>query len=381
MRKGQIYNNIFRPILWKSLDEETLIYDYSEINTNLLKPQTLELNAESVDTSDKKKIQAGAMSVGDRVLTEIKQILKSNGITAPLSFKTVVISLIKYINEKQGWTTVDGKIQGLVIMENIDIIDSCLVKVLMDYHVEINKDISNLTYNEKLWSPPEELWFEEDAVPNKWSKYAYQKQYYNPTSRTNQAEFDYSDKIDDDDTVAWWFKNGDRGADHFSIPYGEGKNFYPDFIIKYNNGDIKLAETKGSHLISDAKKAALEAYGIKHNILTEWVLDGVIEKPSITEEEIVVIKEEAAQERKNLFVTFSDHAIDRYNSRCPDISTKDIITAITTMQDEFWTYREFDNEKGSWGIEVKIGGLNLIIKGAYYEEKNRFVIVTLYPPV
>ena len=376
--KGQIYNDTFNPILIKALDEETLDYDYSEVKTNLLKSQVIELDATSVDTSDKKEVKAGATSVGEIVLNNIKQILKDNGIKATTSFKRVVLSLIRYINQKQGWENVDGKIQGLIILKNISIISTCLEKALLDYFVKLNTDIIDKVYNIQNWSPPEELWFDEDAIPSKWNKYAYNRQYNNINVKPNKDEFDYSESIDDDVNVAWWFKNGDKGGDHFSIPYGDGKNFYPDFIIKYHNGDIKIAETKGGHLKGqEPKKDALEAYGIKHNVLTEWVLDGVIEKSSITPEEIIVIKEEVAEESKKLFITFTDHAMDRHDSRFANVDTREILDIIKSTQDEFWIYREQDSQKGCWGIEIKIGSLNMIIKGAYYEEKNRFVIITL----
>lgn len=47
-------------------------------------------------------------------------------------------------------------------------------------------------------------------------------------------------------SVAWWFKNGDRDATFFAVPYdnGEQRPFYVDFIVKLKDGRIGLFDTK-----------------------------------------------------------------------------------------------------------------------------------------
>lgn len=270
IEKSQLYRDTFAPILWKVLDEENLNYDYTDIQTSLLKSQTLELTDTAVDTTGKEHVLAGAVSVGEKVLNNIKEISKENGITSTTSFKTITLLIIKYINENRGWTTVDGKIQGLVIMTNMKTIAACLEKALIDYHVKINQDIADRVYNELTWTPPAEIWTDDDARPTgRWNKYAYGKFYFN----MNEMEYDYAESIDEDVNVAWWLKNGDKGIDHFSIPYGDGKNFFPDFIIKYHNGDVKISETKGKPFHVEAKREALIKYGEEHDILTEYLLE------------------------------------------------------------------------------------------------------------
>ncbi len=46
--------------------------------------------------------------------------------------------------------------------------------------------------------------------------------------------------------TTWWFKNGDRDATFFAVPYGNGeqKPFYVDFILKLKDGRIGLFDTK-----------------------------------------------------------------------------------------------------------------------------------------
>ena len=48
--------------------------------------------------------------------------------------------------------------------------------------------------------------------------------------------------------LAWWYKNGDSGREHFAVPYrdwsGEKALFYVDFVIKAKSGTVYLFDTK-----------------------------------------------------------------------------------------------------------------------------------------
>ena len=50
-------------------------------------------------------------------------------------------------------------------------------------------------------------------------------------------------------SVKWFYKNGDKGSEYFSIVYVDNakklKSFYPDYIIGLQNGEIWIIETKG----------------------------------------------------------------------------------------------------------------------------------------
>ncbi|MBP3832725.1 MAG: DEAD/DEAH box helicase family protein [Bacteroidaceae bacterium] len=69
--------------------------------------------------------------------------------------------------------------------------------------------------------------------------------------------------------VEWWYKNGDEGKQHYSIPYvnsqGEKALFYVDFVIKMKNGQVFLFDTKTENCDSEAP--------YKHNALIDY-MDG-----------------------------------------------------------------------------------------------------------
>ncbi|MBR1556176.1 MAG: DEAD/DEAH box helicase family protein [Prevotella sp.] len=69
--------------------------------------------------------------------------------------------------------------------------------------------------------------------------------------------------------IDWWYKNGDEGKQHYSIPYlnsqGDKALFYVDFVIRMKNGKVFLFDTKTENSDSEAPN--------KHNALINYMAD------------------------------------------------------------------------------------------------------------
>lgn len=69
------------------------------------------------------------------------------------------------------------------------------------------------------------------------------------------------------DSIDWWYKNGDEGKQHYSIPYvmsnGDKSLFYVDFIVRMKNGQVFLFDTKSEMSDPEAPN--------KHNALLEYM--------------------------------------------------------------------------------------------------------------
>lgn len=67
--------------------------------------------------------------------------------------------------------------------------------------------------------------------------------------------------------IDWWYKNGDEGKQHYSIPYensqGEKALFYVDFVIRMKNEKIFLFDTKTQNSDPEAPN--------KHNALIDYM--------------------------------------------------------------------------------------------------------------
>ena len=66
--------------------------------------------------------------------------------------------------------------------------------------------------------------------------------------------------------IDWWYKNGDRGSQHFAVEYTNSRDekscFYVDFIIRLKDGSLLLLDPKtcDSDAEAPAKNNALEVY-------------------------------------------------------------------------------------------------------------------------
>ena len=89
------------------------------------------------------------------------------------------------------------------------------------------------------------------------------------------------------ESVEWYYKNGDTGKNYFSVVYVDGLSqrqhlFYPDYIVKMNNGDVWIIETKGGEIEGRSKNIdimvenkflAFKNYADENNINWGFVRD------------------------------------------------------------------------------------------------------------
>ena len=65
--------------------------------------------------------------------------------------------------------------------------------------------------------------------------------------KENQNEKSFVKYLEENDSVAWWYKNGDHGADYFSVKKDSGGLFFPDWFVKTKQGDTWILDTKGGY--------------------------------------------------------------------------------------------------------------------------------------
>jgi len=124
-----------------------------------------------------------------------------------------------------------------------------LDKAKTRYKEEVEKRESELV-EVKNWNIPESLSFGEEYKKIDIKKSIMEPFYSDGRWKTETAFIDFLEKSPN---VEWWFKNGDRDATFFAVPYndGEEKPFYVDFIVKMKDGRIGLFDTKAGLTKSD----------------------------------------------------------------------------------------------------------------------------------
>lgn len=132
------------------------------------------------------------------------------------------------------------------------------------------KEITDSTY-----SPPPILTVGDAHELVALAKYAYDPAYLG--KKRSEPEHKLEAALDASSSVDWWLKNGEGMQQFLSIVYEyvdeqsglrRRANFFPDFIVKFNDGTVGIYETKSGMTITDkatyAKSDALQAY-IKAN--------------------------------------------------------------------------------------------------------------------
>ena len=111
------------------------------------------------------------------------------------------------------------------------------------------------------------------------TKYLY-KQCYLKIKRS-QTEKNFELHLEKNQSVKWWYKNGDHGKDYFGINYTHNRRqkiFYPDYIAELIDGTLGIFETKGGPMDEKAadKAAALKHYIKNRDIYSKKLIGGFL---------------------------------------------------------------------------------------------------------
>lgn len=169
------------------------------------------------------------------------------------TLKTAITSLLKHhVNESISISDVD-----LHISLHKDEWETCLKEALKSY---IDSHKQKATYNSVLsgchipkesvvteWNLPKNLYFSSETYEEvSMQNYAYDKCYLR-VKRSN-PEIEFEKVLQKEESIKWWFKNGDSGREFLGISYidkdGAFKTFYPDYLIQLED-KLVVYEVKG----------------------------------------------------------------------------------------------------------------------------------------
>jgi len=112
------------------------------------------------------------------------------------------------------------------------------------------------------WDVPERTTFGEDYEEITTNKSIMEPFFSNKRWQSEKSFIEFLEKPRNN--VLWWFKNGERDATFFAVPYKTGEErapFYVDFIVMMKDGSIGLFDPHGTHLADfPAKSNGLLSY-------------------------------------------------------------------------------------------------------------------------
>jgi type III restriction enzyme len=129
---------------------------------------------------------------------------------------------------------------------------------------EVNRRSERSKRTETIELPREALFFTDLYEEMKAKKCAMSPFYIEKDYLGEDNEKGFIAFLESHKAVAWWYKNGDVGSEHFSIPYfnpDEGKEslFYPDWIVKTASAVWVIDTKKGETAESNKTKYKAEA--------------------------------------------------------------------------------------------------------------------------
>jgi type III restriction enzyme len=151
-----------------------------------------------------------------------------------------------------------------------------LDKAKEKYQAEIEKRESELMPVEN-WNVPKSLSYGSEYKRVDVKKSIMQPFFSDGKWKTETAFIEFLEGMP---SVEWWFKNGDRDATFFAVPYdnGEKKPFYLDFIVKLKDGRIGLFDTKAgiTQKIAGPKIDGLYRYIQSENKKGKIIFGGIV---------------------------------------------------------------------------------------------------------
>ena len=107
--------------------------------------------------------------------------------------------------------------------------------------------------------------------------------------------------------IRWFYKNGDKGIEYFSIVYtdnlGKQKSFYPDYIVGASDGSIWVIETKGGFTKTgdseDIDKYTAKKFGVLKSYTEKYKLLGGIVRQDKQSGELCICTETYSDDIKS----------------------------------------------------------------------------------
>lgn len=110
------------------------------------------------------------------------------------------------------------------------------------------------------------------------------REYLSSAEPRSSSERLFEQHCEASSNILWFYKNGDKGIEYFSIVYtdnfGKQKSFYPDYIVGDINGQVWIIETKGGFSRSgeseDIDKFTAQKFNVLKGYCTKYGKQGGI---------------------------------------------------------------------------------------------------------
>jgi len=188
-------------------------------------------------------------------------------------------SIYQFFDKELGMSKLDQfqKIINIVLSDkNKRLFDAVIDEAKRAYQSATERREKELIKSE--WNVPERTTFGDQYEEVGMTKSIMEPFFSNSRWQSEKAFIDFLELKNN--KVAWWFKNGERDATFFAVPYGLKSSqapFYVDFVVMMRDGSIGLFDPHGSHLADfGAKSKGLLSYLSKAPKSSHKLFGGIV---------------------------------------------------------------------------------------------------------
>lgn len=244
-------------------------FDVKNINVEIPADVTFQNEIGFIDLGERKKFTRSAGEV-NRIFTDYCRGLLGGDFETSHSTGVLVNYLQEVMEELFGLFLTDAE-KVILYHSNKPKFTDIIQKALRRYaQIVVNRkrDSKLRSYRQYDWEVPAERLYKEQThrVMERVRDHALRPFIELTTASTPEQRFrDFLEA--NADAIDWWYKNGDEGKQHYSVPYitmtGDSALFYVDFIVRMKNGQVFLFDTKTEMSDPNAPQ--------KHNALLEYM--------------------------------------------------------------------------------------------------------------
>ncbi len=262
-RLEQQNRSAFKARLWEMDVDKISIQIPTEVRADPYVTQAIQ-----VDQADMKrfeKTQGELMTMMERFCYQA--ITRLNKSKSWKYLQYTLVNFFSYYFRMQEHETRKIVLQSSNQLKTLELIDAALERFDQWQKAKGNE---NRRQVEELWEVPEKRTYSQVySLRNDIANHALRPYY--ELDEASRPERKFAELLDGyvPDQILWWYKNGDRGKEHFAVPWidstGNPQVFYVDFIVHFAGGQVGLFDTKTRKSDSDAPQ--------KHNGLNAYCID------------------------------------------------------------------------------------------------------------
>lgn len=242
--KGYVFSTKLKTRAFEGVARTTK--DMFNLNTIFAGEHEINNHDDGFIIRDAKRKIARAMGIDENISSNVLRVL--------FGPEDMQLSLLS--NEEKFFEHENKLIKGMKLREyNAFLVNNRdrLVEVFSRISQNEIGDIKKTKLLTKEWNIPNNQYYkqhkrkENDEFMNKNVFVNYGDNILIPPNRSF-TEITFERWCEMSDNVKWVYNNGDKGQDFFSLVYEKAfrrNNFYPDYIIQLQNGDIWIIEAKG----------------------------------------------------------------------------------------------------------------------------------------